>query len=170
MSGKVFLGLAMVALLALVGGGCGSSGSGTELGIYGTQLEGGDLGEGYGAGVKLEYNPIDLVSIDARASYVELGKADVVPLEVAGLLNLPLFWERFTPYGGVGVGYYVLDGKNINLDNDWGYFPLLGLEVGFHKLSLMCEARYITMETKSDGGGDVDMEGLGVNLGAIIRF
>jgi hypothetical protein len=99
-----------------------------------------------------------------------MDKAEVVPLEVAGLINLPLFWERFTPYGGVGVGYYFMDGDEFDIDDDWGYFPLLGLEVGFHKFSLMGEARYIIMEADSDDVGEVDMEGLGVNLGAIIRF
>ena len=120
MNGKRLFALASIALLAVVGGGLGSTGSGPELGVFGTYLEGGDLGDGYGGGVKLEYNPIDLISIDGRVSYVELGKAEVIPVEGAALLNLPLFWEHFVPYAGVGLGYYFFDHDVVDLDDDWG--------------------------------------------------
>ena len=174
MNERRLIGLALIALLAVVTGGCGSTGSGTELGFFGTYLEGSDFGEGYGGGVKLELNPIDMISIDGRVSYIEFDRdVEAVPLEVAGLLNLPLFWEHFVPYAGVGVGYYFLDHDDVDLDDEWGYFPLLGVEVGFQKFSLMAEARYILLETDVDDGidsGKVDMEGLGINLGAIIRF
>ena len=174
MDGKRLIGLALIALSVVITGGCGSTGSGVELGGFGSYLEGGDLGEGYGVGAKLELNPIDMISIDGRVSYIEFDEdVDAVPLEVAGLLNLPLFWEHFVPYAGVGVGYYFLDHDDVDIDDEWGYFPLLGVEVGFQKFSLMAEARYILLETDVDDGvdsGKADMEGFGINLGAIIRF
>ena len=71
------------------------------------------------------------------------------------------------------MGYYFLDHDDVDIDDEWGYFPLLAVEVGVQKFSLMAEARCILAETDVDDGidsGEADAEGLGVNLGAIIRF
>jgi hypothetical protein len=168
MSRKGFIGVVSAAVLSLVIGGCGSTGSGTEFGVFGTYLEGGDLGAGYGGGAKLEANPIDLVSIDGRASWVSFDDGgDVIPLEVAGLINLPLLGERFVPYVGAGVGYYIFDESLI--DDEWGYFPVVGLEVGLQKFSLMAEARWLFLEPDA-GSSDVDGDGVGANVGLIWRF
>ena len=178
MNVKGFTCLILLAGASLLVGGC-ATGSGVEMGFFGTSHDSDDLGRGYGGGAKLELNPIDLLSIDGRASWIRYDDVgvDMVPLEVAGLINLPLFWERFVPYAGVGMGYYVFTGSGSDLKDEVGYFPLAGLEIGFHKLSVLAEARYLFMKTDVENGeGDLlgrdraDLEGLGVNVGLLLRF
>jgi hypothetical protein len=169
MSRGVFIGLVLMAGLSLVIGGCGSTGSGVELGAFGSYLDGGDLGTGYGGGAKLEFNPIDLLSIDGRASYVHFDDydVDVIPLEMAALINLPLFGERIVPYAGAGVGYYLFED---DIDDDWGFFPLIGMEFGPQNFSLMAEARWLMLDTDDKLGATEDADGFGANLGVILRF
>ena len=49
MNGKGFIGVVLVAMVALVIGGC-SHGSGVEFGMFGSSLDSDDLGDGYGGG------------------------------------------------------------------------------------------------------------------------
>jgi len=171
MSRKGLIGVVSAAVLSLAIGGCGSTGSGVEFGAFGTYLDGGDLGTGWGGGAKLEMNPIDLVSIDGRASWVNFDDADIdaVPLELAGLINLPLFGESIVPYAGAGVGYWMFDSDLI--DDDWAFFPLVGLEFGPQNFSLMAEARWLFLEADALGGAaKADADGFGANLGLIWRF
>lgn len=174
-------GVALVlcaAVLAVAGAGC-STGSGLECGLFGSYLDSDDLGKGYGGGAKVEFNPIDVVSVDARASYIRFDdtRIDMIPLEAAALLNFPILFEHIVPYLGAGVGYYVFEGSGADLDNEVGYFPLAGLEIGLHTLSLLAEARWLFLETDvEDGKGRLehatkaDVDGLGVNLGLLFRF
>jgi hypothetical protein len=178
MIAKRFTGLTLIAILSLVSGGC-MTGSGIEMGVFGSSLDSDDLGQGYGGGAKLELNPIDWVSVDARASWINFSDTDVdmIPLEVAGLVNFPLLFERIVPYVGVGAGYYMFDGSGADLADEVGYFPVAGLEIGFHRLSLLAEARYLFLETDAANGrgplagaAKADVDGLGVNLGLLFRF
>lgn len=178
MTAKGLLGLTLIAGLCLIAGGC-STGSGIEVAAYGSGLDSDDLGEGYGGGVKLELNPIDVLSIDGRAGYLHFSDTDIdmFPLEVAGLWNFPILFERVVPYAGVGAGYYLFEGDGADIDAEIGYFPVAGLEIGFHKFSLMGEARYLFLNPEADDGNgpletvtDPDVDGLGVNLGLLWRF
>lgn len=178
MDWKGIIGLAAVALLALVIGGC-STGSGLEAGVFGSSLDSDDLGDGYGGGVKVELNPLDAISVDARASYIRFDdtKVDMVPLEAAGLLNFPLLFEHIVPYIGAGVGYYLFDADTGDLDDQVGFFPLAGLEIGLHSISIMAEARWLFLETDVDSAEDelqditeADVDGFGANVGLIFRF
>ncbi len=92
MKARRFAGLALLAAAALVLGGC-AHGSGLEFGAFGSSLDSDDLGAGYGGGAKVEINPIDLVSVDARASWIRFSDVDIdmVPLEAAALLNFSAF-------------------------------------------------------------------------------
>ena len=178
MNRKGFVGLLLTASLALALGGC-SHGSGTEFGAFGASLDSDDLGDGYGGGVKLELNPIDMVSVDARASWIQFDDTDIdmVPLEVAGLLNFPMLWEHIVPYVGAGVGYYLFDGSGPDLEDEVGFFPLAGLEIGLHSVSILAEARWLFLEADIDGAQEelrnlteADVDGFGVNLGLLFRF
>jgi opacity protein-like surface antigen len=178
MNGKGILGIAVAAILALGFGGC-SHGSGVEFGAFGTSLDSDDLGDGYGGGAKLELNPIDMVSVDARASWVHFDDTDVdmVPLEAAGLLNFPILFEHIVPYIGAGVGYYLFDADEADLDDQVGFFPLAGLEIGLHSVSIMAEARWLFLETDVDSAEaeladitEADVDGFGANIGLIFRF
>jgi len=178
MNVKGFAWLMWLAGASLTLGGC-TTGSGIEMGFFGATHDSDDLGQGYGGGAKLEVNPIDLLSIDGRASWIRYDDVniDMIPLEVAALVNLPLFWERFVPYAGVGTGYYMFSGSGGDLDDEVGYFPLAGLEIGFHKLSILAEARYLFLETDVENGkgelagqDEAGLDGLGINVGLLFRF
>jgi len=170
--------LALLIAMGVFLAGC-SHGSGVELGVFGSSLDSDDLGDGYGGGVKLELNPIDLVSVDARASYIRFGDPDVdmFPLEAAGLLNTAAFGERFVAYAGAGVGYYFFNCDEEDLDDAVGFFPVVGLEIGFHRLSVLAEARWLFLEADVDSAKDelrnlhdANVDGLGINIGLLFRF
>ncbi len=176
MNVKGLIGLLLVVMLALVVGGC-SHGSGVEFAAYGTRLDSDDLGDGYGGGAKLELNPVDMISVDARAGVVRFDDSGInmFPLEAAALLNFPLLFEHVVPYIGAGAGYYLFDGAD--LDDQVGFFPLAGLEIGFQSLSVMAEARWLFLETDADSAKEelrnlteADLDGFGVNLGLLFRF
>jgi len=178
MNVKGFVLLLLIGGSALVLGGC-SHGSGVELGVFGSSLDSDDLGEGYGGGAKLELNPIDRVSVDARASWIHFNDTsiDMMPLELAGLLNFPRIGERIVPYIGAGVGYYLFDGDGADLDDEVGFFPLAGLEIGLQRLSILAEARWLFLEADVDSAKDelenltkATVDGFGVNLGLLLRF
>lgn len=178
MNGKGFIGVVLVAMVALVIGGC-SHGSGVEFGMFGSSLDSDDLGDGYGGGAKLELNPLDMISVDARASWVHFDDTDIdmIPLEAAALLNFPLFWEHIVPYIGAGGGYYLFDGDGADLDDQVGFFPLAGLEIGLHNVSILVEARWLFLETDVDNAKgelrnitEADVDGFGANIGLIFRF
>ncbi|MDI9432996.1 MAG: outer membrane beta-barrel protein [Planctomycetota bacterium] len=178
MSAKGVAILLLAVGLAVAGAGC-STGSGLECGVFGAYLDSDDLDDGYGGGVKAELNPIDIVSIDARASYVRFDdtSVDMFPLEAAALLNFPILFEHIVPYIGAGVGYYIFDASDADLDDEVGFFPLAGLEIGLQKLSLMIEARWLFLEADVDSAEEelenitkADVDGLGINAGLIYRF
>jgi len=175
---RLFVGLVLAAALALALSGC-SHGSGIEFGVFGSSLDSDDLGDGRGGGVKLEVNPIDAVSIDARASWIQFDDTDIdmIPLEAAGLFNFPLLFEHIVPYIGAGVGYYLFEGDGADLDEQVGFFPLAGLEIGLHSISVLAEARWLFLETDVEnaknelkGLDDADVDGFGANIGVLFRF
>jgi len=97
------------------------------------------------------------------------------PLEAAALLNFPLMFEHVVPYVGAGAGYYLFDGSD--LDDEVGFSPLAGLEIGFQSLSVMAEARWLFLEADADSAKEelrnlreADLDGFGVNLGVLFRF
>jgi hypothetical protein len=178
MNAKGCAALALLAAIVLPVGGC-MTGPMIESGVYGSSVDSDDLGNGYGGGAKIELNPIDFVSVDARASWIHFDDTDIdmIPLEVAGLLDFPILFEHIVPYIGVGTGYYMFDGDGGDLDDEVGYFPLAGLEIGLHSISIMVEARYLFLETDVRNGegslaghNRIDVDGPALNAGLIFRF
>ena len=178
MKARQLIGFVLLAAIALVLGGC-AHGSGLEFGAFGSSLDSDDLGAGYGGGAKVEINPIDLVSVDARASWIRFSDVDIdmIPLEAAALLNFAMFGERIVTYVGAGGGYYFFDGDEDDLDDDVGFFPLVGAEIGFHRISVLAEARWLFLEADVDSAqdelqnlDDADVDGFGVNVGLLFRF
>lgn len=172
------LGCVLLIAMSLSLAGCGA-GSTAAFGVFGSYLDSDDLGDGYGGGVKLEVKPIDLVSVDGRASwiYFEDFEIHMIPLEVAARLNLPLLGERIIPYVGVGGGYYFFEADDVDLDDDVGYFPLVGVEVGMRRAALFAEARWLFLQADVDSAleeledvDEADVDGFGVNVGLVFRF
>ena len=170
--------MVVVVVLAFASG-VWARGAGVEFGTYGSYMDTDDLGEGLGLGAKLELQAIDWVSIDARASYILFNDPDVdlVPLELAALVNIPLADEQIVPYAGVGVGYYIFDADGFDMDDEVGFFPVVGIEFGAYNLSFLLEARWLFLESDLDkaaeefGSDDkADLDGLVINLGLLFRF
>jgi hypothetical protein len=168
----------LLAVASMSMAGC-SAGSAAALGLFGSYLDSDDLGTGYGGGAKLELKPTDVLSVEGRAGwiYFEDFEISMVPLEAALRLNLPLLGERIVPYVGAGGGYYFFEADDVDLDDDVGYFPLAGLEVGFRRVAVFGEARWLFLKTDVDSALDeladldeADVDGLGVNVGLLFRF
>ncbi|MCU0918526.1 MAG: hypothetical protein MUC88_28795 [Planctomycetes bacterium] len=106
MRGFLIAGLFLAASAGLTGSAAGSV---IEFGMFASYLDSDDLNAGYGGGVKLELQPLQWLSIDGRASWIRFDDVDIdmIPLEAALRLNIPLFGERIVPYVGVGVGINV---------------------------------------------------------------
>ena len=175
---RSYAGLILLAIASMSMAGC-SAGSMAAVGFFGSYLDSDDLGDGYGAGAKLEVKPTDVLSVDGRASWVYFEDFEIhmIPLEAALRLNLPLLGERIIPYVGAGGGYYFFEADDVDLDDDVGYFPLVGLEVGFRRVAIFGEARWLFLETDVDSALDeladldeADVDGLGVNVGLLFRF
>jgi len=168
----------LLAIVAMALSGC-TAGPVAALGLFGSYLDADDLGDGYGGGAKLEIKPTDVISVDGRASwiYFEDFEVQMIPLEAALRLNIPLMGSRIVPYVGAGGGYYIFDADDVDLDDSVGYFPLVGMEVGLRRVALFAEARWLFLEADVDSAldelaniDDADVDGLGINVGLLFRF
>ena len=65
------------------------------------------------AGPSSKLKPTDILSVDGRASWICFDDFDIqmIPLEAALRLNLPLLGERIVPYVGAGGGLLLLRGR-----------------------------------------------------------
>lgn len=166
----------VVAILALL---VAAQVARADLMVYGSYWDAGDLqkGAGGGAGLGLEFLPF--LELDARAGYLTMEHTDVnmIPLEAALIVKLPL--KMLVPYAGVGAGYYMFDGGDVNVDDNVGAFAVAGLRiVGKSGFGIMAEGRWLMLDTKVDSLGnkleglnkDSNADGLGVNAGIVWQF
>ena len=160
-----------------------ASGLDFSVGGFGSYFDADEGGDAYGGGALVRMGIFKWLAVDGRAGYFDLSDSDIniVPLEAAAMLRLPLLKETLVPYAGVGVGYYLYDGSDeVEIDDDVGFFPLLGLELRFgsrKQWALFGEARWLFLSTDIESAGDEvvefdddDIDGVGVNLGLIYRF
>jgi opacity protein-like surface antigen len=153
-------------------------------GAFGSYYDSDDAGEAWGGGGLVRLGLAQWFALDARASYLEFSDSDLrmIPLEAAATFRLPLMQNKLIPYAGGGVGYYIFDvkGANVSIDDDVGFFPLVGLELRFGSQSqwgLFGEARWLFLSSDLDTASDEltsprqdDIDGLGVNVGISYRF
>jgi len=149
--------------------------AGLESSIFASYLDSDQLGNGWGAGLKTELNIWKWLGFDTRLSYLKFDdtfNVDMIPLEAALVLNIPLADQRFNPYGGIGVGYYFMSGSSWDFQDEVGYFPFLGIKAGAKAISFMGEVRWLGLKTSYNNGtsNDVEVDALGVNLGMVIRW
>lgn len=157
------------------------------LGVFASRWESQDYGTLTGYGVRLGWNVIEHLGLEARASYYE-SKDDaiettVLPLEAALVLRLPLH-RHFVPYVGGGAGYYFKDAEYEDETDTWdsseevaGYFGLAGLNLYLGPVSLFAEAKYNLVGTDDDlewRGDDVEaqnsLDGLSFSAGLKLGF
>jgi opacity protein-like surface antigen len=156
--------------------------SANDFGLFGSGWNTKDADQGMGVGGKVNLGRL----FELRAAYFSDLTADTspesrdfelkaVPLE-AGLAFKFADNERFSPYAGGGVGYYLLDTNRGEVDDETGWYAVLGADFKTSEnLGFMVEGIYRGMEATvrnddpSDVIGDVDLDfgGLGVNAGLV---
>jgi len=162
--------------------------SATDFGIGGAYWSTKDAKEAYGATAKLRWGIAEL-----RGSYFSDVTADTdperfdfeisaIPIE-AGLAFRFAEGAAFSPYVGGGVGYYLLDTSEGDIDDEVGWYAVAGGEFGRMPsgLAFNVEAIYrgieATVNEDDDGFPDdirddvhLDLSGIGVNAGIVWRF
>src|SRR5918992_1090412 len=170
-----------VAALALLAGPA----SATDFGLFGSGWNTKDADQGIGVGGKLNFGRL----FELRAAYFSDLTADTsperrdfelraIPLE-AGLAFKFAESERMSPYAGGGAGYYMLDTDRGDIDDEVGWYAVLGADFQTSEnLGFMVEGIYRGMEAtvRRDDLDDirddvnVDFGGLGVNAGLVWTF
>ena len=136
------------------------------LSMYGTWWKTSD-DNAFGVTLQHRQNLTPLFALDGRVGWLAFSdtKADIFPLELAGLVRLGIF------YAGPGVGYYIFTG-DADLDNKLGYFLLGGVRVGLGAVGVYGEAKYGFLKTDVNfpGGGsaEVDLDHFGLHAGVFI--
>ena len=175
------------AVLALIAGPAAAS----DFSVFGSYWDTQDMDEALGGGAKLRLGKY----VELRGTYFSDLTADTdperfdfevsaIPIE-AGLRFDFTQGQSFTPYVGGGAGYYMLDTTEGEIDDEVGWYAVLGAEFGGQDsgLGFMAEAIYRQMEgTVTDrpndfpDPGDVrddvvfQLDGLGVNAGLVWKF
>jgi hypothetical protein len=183
MKKRGWMGLLVLALaLAAVKTASAEALSG-DLGVYGSYLDGNDLQDGWGFGAKFKLNMLKFFAVDFRGGYVDFGdrRADLsmIPLEAAGLLQLPL-GDAIKLYGGIGVGYYTFQAGGLDLNDSAGYFPGGGGGIGSGQVKFLGEIRWLALSSDVDStgnelegvwnGDDISVDGIGLNIGMVIAL
>ena len=171
-----------------------------DLGAFASYWDPSDADDTYGGGAVLRFDFSQNLMMDVRISHYEFvdrlndvrRSLKVTPLEAGVTLDL-LSDPQLAVYVGGGIGYYLADGDisagatraDLDISNSAGYFALGGFRVRLSpKLRFFGEAKYTWLEydapTSKDtrrpmpGGdlfaGDLDMEGIGINVGFLYRF
>lgn len=123
--------------------------------------------DGWGVGIK-EQRPINRVlSIDTRASYVSLSSSDawLIPIESTLLLKMG------TLYGGVGAGYYFVNGDN-RLKNEFGWYWLAGITMLPGPTQIFGEVKWqnLTADIDQPSGGSVDFDAFAIHAGVTMQL
>ena len=157
------------------------------LGVFASRWDSRDYGTLTGYGVRLGWNVIEQLSLEARASYYESQddglETTVLPLEAALVLRLP-FHRHLVPYLGGGAGYYLKDAEYEDETGTWdssedvaGYFGLAGLNLYLGPVSLFAEAKYNLVGTDDNlewRGSDVEaknsLDGFSFSAGLKLGF
>jgi opacity protein-like surface antigen len=157
-----------------------------DLGVYGAFWDTEDADQALGVGSKLRFGIVELrgtyfsdVTADTEPESRDF-EVSAIPLE-AGLAFRFADTDRFSPYLGGGAGYYLLDTTEGDIDDEVGYYAVVGADFTTGGgLGLMVEGIYRNMEATVRGDldddpdvdDDVDIQlgGFGVNAGLVWRF
>jgi hypothetical protein len=174
------LALSMVAVVALgVNPRAMAEALGSDIGLFGAYLDSDDFQEAYGAGGKVKISVAEFLALDARGSYLEFSDTDVtmIPVELLVLLQIPV-GDALRLYGGAGAGYYFMDADRVELDDNVGYFPVAGAELGNKVVKFFGEVRWLALTSDVDeaenelegiaDGDSASADGLGINVGLVI--
>jgi hypothetical protein len=147
-------------------------------GIFGTMWDPKDTeSHGYGFGFRSQVRVNPYISFDTRASWIKFKDDDfsVFPIEANLMLKLGMV------YAGVGGGYYVFDNNNnVDLDNNFGWSALGGIDVPVGPVGLFGEVKWLDLSTDGKVSGvepasgspasvHLKANGLGFNIGVMFQ-
>jgi outer membrane protein W len=160
----------------------------TDFAVFGAYQDTKDADSGYGVGAKLDFGRfvtlratyLGDVTSNTRFSSGDDFKLRVIPLE-AGLQYKFNPDSNFSPYLGGGASYFLLDTNRGNIDDELGWFAMVGAEIKTqHSFGIMLEGIYRSVEStvRDDENGDttvsdkvdVQLRGFGANAGLIWHF
>jgi hypothetical protein len=163
--------------------------SAVDLGIHGAYWDTKEGDQAFGLGAKLRFSFFEI-----RGTYFDDVTADVDPevsdFEIkaypieAGIVIQLLKGSFFRPYIGGGGGYYILDTNVGDIDDEVGFYLVGGADIGepSSRVGFSLEAIYRNIEgtVRGDLGDpdfdleedevDLDLSGVGANLGVVFRF
>jgi len=157
-----------------------------SLGVFASRWDSKDHGILTGYGVRLGWNLIHHLGLEARASHLEAEEnslsTTLIPIEAALTWRFPL-GKTLSPYLGMGIGYYL---KDLEYDDTttWehseksaGYFALAGVTLRLGAVSLFTDAKYTLVGTDDElewRGADIDaqnsLDGLSLQAGLKLGF
>ena len=162
--------------------------SATDFGIGGAYWSTKDTDEALGVMTKLRFGIVELrgtyfsdVTADTDPERFDF-EVSAIPVE-AGLAFHFAEDAAFSPYIGGGAGYYMLDTTEGDIDDEVGWYAVVGGDFGRMPsgLAFNVEAIYrgieATVNEDDDGFPDdirddvaLDLSGIGVNAGIVWRF
>ncbi|HKI01035.1 MAG TPA: hypothetical protein VKK31_03560 [Thermoanaerobaculia bacterium] len=160
--------------------------SATDFSAFGSYWDTEDADQALGAGAKISFGIFEVrgtyfsdVTADTEPESRDF-EVSAIPIE-AGLAFKFAQGERFTPYVGGGAGYYLLDTSRGDIDDEVGYYAVLGADIkNASGLGFLVEGIYRNMEATVRGDlddnpdldEDVDIQlgGFGVNAGLVWSF
>ncbi len=166
-----------------------------EWGVFGSYWAPSDGDTALGAGIKVGIEMVERAQLDLRYSYMshvidkDGASLDVQPLEGGLSFSFPVR-EGLKPYVGLGLGYYLMDGKvkgfDTDPDHEVGWFANAGLtwtlsrsgaDLGETLTKLFVEAMYRQVEVdnmKLHGTparlDDADLGGFSFQAGLLIGW
>ncbi|HEX6791515.1 MAG TPA: hypothetical protein VF247_09415 [Candidatus Krumholzibacteria bacterium] len=127
--------------------------------------------DGFGFGLRQKTQIVPLISIDTRASWIKFSDADlqVFPIEVTGMVRLGML------YAGLGGGYYIFDADQGDLDNNFGWYLVGGIDISVSKFGVFGEVKWTQLSADykdvdpnlSDVPTSLEADGIGFNLGVM---
>ena len=128
--------------------------------------------DGFGLGLRSKTQIIPLVAIDTRVSWIKFSDADlqVFPIEATGILSLGM------AYAGIGAGYYIFDADQGDLDNNFGWYLVGGIELGLSKFGVFGEIKWTQLSADykdvdpnlQDVPTSLEADGIGFNVGVML--
>lgn len=158
--------LCVAALVALLGV-CVITPSAHAIGVMASWWKIDESNEdGFGFGLRSKVQVAPMVAFDTRGSWIKFGDPDtnVFPIEATGILQLGMV------YGGIGLGYYIFDADGADIDNDFGWYLVGGVDVGVGKFGIFGEVKWTKITTDVDFGdvpAELDADGIGFNVGVL---
>ncbi len=163
---------------------------------YGSYWDTEDASDGYGAGAKLNVTFAGPIELELRGGYfpdlsedIPGGDLDleVIPIEAGLIFRLPVADAAVSPYGGGGVGYYMLEleaegpggSATLDLDDEVGWYLVGGLTIHLSDtLAIFAEGKYTTIEGTAENDDldliedefDIDLGGIGANAGLTLLW